>query len=418
MIAAVRDEGSPSTSAQGEAEAAFAPTMVAERPAAAGERFVALDALRGLTIAGMILVNNPGSGAHVYAPLEHAPWDGWTPTDLIFPSFLFIVGVSLVFSFAKRRARGDGRGALLAHALRRSLSIYAVSFFLLGSFIPNFLHGRWPSFETIRILGVLPRIALCYLLAAPLVLYTRPRAWGYTVLGLLVGYFALMKLVPVPGHGAGLLDSKEWNLEAYVDRLVLGKHLWRGSKLWDPEGLLSTLGALATTLLGALTGEYLRPRPDSRESRSARDKTVALFAAGAVLLVAGMAWNRVFPINKNLWSSSYVLFTAGFSLELLAFLYYVVDQRGHRRVAEPFVMFGSNPLAVYVLSSFTAILLSTIDVQLADGTTGKVWTWLYRALFVPWAGELNGSLAFAIAFVLVWLGVATLLYRRRIFIRL
>jgi predicted acyltransferase len=370
--------------------------------AAPAERFVALDVFRGMTIAGMILANNPGSGAHVYEPLEHASWDGWTPTDLIFPSFLFIVGASMVFSFAGRQARGDRRAALLRHIVTRSLLIYAIGLFILGPFIPNFLYGRWPHFETIRLLGVLPRIALCYLIAAPIVLCTRKRVWLCVTAGLLLGYWALMTLVPVPGHGAGLLESREWNLAAYVDRLVLGGHIWRVSKLWDPEGVLSTLPAVATVLLGALGGDYLR------QPRRPFEKTTGLFVAGAALLVAGLAWNRVFPINKSLWSSSFVLFAAGFAFELLACIYYVVDVRSVRRWAQPFVIFGVNPLAAFVLSSFAAVLLYTFNV----------WGWLYRVLFVSWAGERNGSLAFAICFLLLWLGVMTLFYRMRVFIRL
>lgn len=361
-------------------------------PAPSGTRLVALDVLRGATIAGMILVNNPG-GPHVYAPLEHADWNGWTPTDLIFPSFLFIVGASMVLSFARRRARGDARAALLRHALARAALIWAVGFVILGPFVPNFLNGRWPNFSTVRILGVLPRIALCYAAAAPLVLYTPRRAWIAVAAALLVGYWALMTLVPVPGHGAGLLDSKEWNLEAWLDRRLLGAHIWRGSKLWDPEGVLSTLPAVATVLLGALTGEALR------SSRGALDKTVALFAAGALLLVAGLAWNRVFPINKNLWSSSYVLFSAGVALQLLAFIHFVVDVRGHRRWAQPFVAFGENPLAAYVLSTFAAILLAH-----------------FRLL--PSFGSPLGALAFSVGYVLVWLGVMEIFHRRGIFIRL
>src|SRR5262249_11415727 len=160
--------------------------------------------------------NNPGGG-HVYEPLEHAPWDGWTPTDLIFPSFLFIVGALMVFSFVKRLMRGDSRATLLQHIVKRSLLIYAVNFFLLGPFIPNFVLALWPHFERVRIRGVLPRLALCYLWAAPIVLYTPRRVWMVITAALLLGYWGLMTLVPVPGHGAGLLESKEWNLEAWVD---------------------------------------------------------------------------------------------------------------------------------------------------------------------------------------------------------
>jgi predicted acyltransferase len=383
------------------------PTIVAT-----SDRFRALDVFRGLTIAAMILVNNPGSGAHVYRPLEHAAWDGWTPTDLVFPSFLFIVGVSMVLSFERRRARGASRAALVEHAVTRSALLYAVNLFILGPVVPNLLHGRWPHLETIRVLGVLPRIALCYVVAAPLVVYAPRRVWVVVVAGLLLGYWGLMTLVPVPGHGAGLIASQEWNLEAYVDRLVLGRHVWRGSRLWDPEGLLSTLPAIGTVLIGALTGAWLRT------TQSPLERTTGLFAAGAVLLVAGMAWSPLFPINKNLWSSSYVLFAAGFALELLAFVDFACDVRGHRQWAQPFIIFGVNPLAAYVLSTFAAILLYSFDVTLADGTRCDLWGGVYRLLFARWLGERNGSLAFAVGYVLVWLGAMTILHRKRIFIRL
>ena len=371
--------------------------MIAAAAPATSERLVALDVLRGLTVAGMILVNNPG-GPHVYAPLEHAEWNGWTPTDLVFPSFLFIVGASMVLSFAKRRARGDDRAMLLRHALTRGALIWAVGFFLLGPFLPNFLHGRWPNFSTVRILGVLPRIAICYVAAAPLVLYPSRRTWIGVVAALLLGYWALMTLVPVPGHGAGLLDSKEWNLEAWLDRRLLGAHVWRGSKLWDPEGVLSTLPAIGTVLIGALAGEALR------SPRRPLDKTRALVLAGVALIVAGLLWGRLFPINKNLWSSSFVLFSAGVACELLALFYFVVDVRAHRRWALPFVVFGVNPLAAYVLSTVAAIVFAN-------------WIQSICIQYTLTASKL-GSLLYSLAYVLLWLGVMTIFYRRRIFIRL
>ena len=349
----------------------------------------------------MVLVTNPGNGDHIYAPLKHAVWHGWTPTDLIFPSFIFIVGTSMVLSLHKRRELGDGPFALLAHVLKRCVLLYGISLLILC--IPSLLDGRWPSFATIRIPGVLPRIALCYLVASPVVLFTRPRTWALLAGALLLGYWLAMTQVPVPGHGAGLLDSKEWNLAAYLDRMLLGQHLGEGgAQPWDPEGILSTVPAIGTTLLGALTGDYLRSR------RRAIEKTAGTFVAGAVLLVLGLAWNHVFPINKNLWTSSFVLFCAGFGLETLAFVHFIIDVRGHRAWARPFVIFGANPLAALILSAVGGELLGALHLREP----------LFRTLFASWASPKSASLAFAATIVLLWFGVLTILHRKRLFLRL
>ncbi|WP_394841185.1 acyltransferase family protein [Pendulispora brunnea] len=364
-------------------------------------RIVALDVFRGLAIAAMLLVTNPGDSEHVYAPLKHAAWNGWTPTDLIFPSFLFIVGTSMVLSFRKRRELGEGPVALLAHVLKRCVLLYAIS--LLIVCIPSLLEGQRPPFETIRILGVLPRIALCYLVASPVVMFTRPRTWALLTGALLLGYWVVMTRVPVPDHGAGLLDSKEWNLAAHLDRLMLGQHLGEGgAKAWDPEGILSTVPAVGTTLLGALTGHYLHAR------RPAVEKTAGMFVGGALLMVLGLWWNHVFPINKSLWSSSYVLFCAGFALETLAFVHFVIDVRGHRGWARPFVIFGASPLTALILSAVGGALLWELHLHEP----------IYRALFASWASPRNASLAFAIAIVLLWFAVVAILHRKRLFLRL
>jgi predicted acyltransferase len=263
-------------------------------------RMVSLDVFRGATIAAMILVNDPGSWSHIYPPLEHAEWNGWTPTDMIFPFFLFIVGVSMTLSFASRIARGLTRRALVIHVVRRSALIFAIGLFLNG--FPNF------DFSSIRIMGVLQRIALCYLVAGLLYLATfqrepiagRParvranlRVTAAVAIALLVGYWALMMFVPVPGYGAGRL-GKDDNLGAYVDRTLMGGHLWSESVTWDPEGFLSTLPAIASLLIGILAGEWLR------SDRRAGRKVLGLAAAGLVLLVAGRLLHPYFPINKNL----------------------------------------------------------------------------------------------------------------------
>src|SRR5215213_7009765 len=240
-------------------------------------RLLSLDAFRGLTVAGMILVNNPGTWGAIYSPLEHASWHGWTPTDLVFPFFLFIVGVSITLALSRRAESAGGKRDLYVKIVRRSLIIFALGLFLAG----------FPSFDlsTIRIPGVLQRIAVCYLVASVIFLNTDWRKQLYVAAALLLGYWALMTLVPVPGYGPGDLGSKEWNLAAYVDRAVFGSHVWRFAKVFDPEGLLSTLPAIATTLAGVLTGRLLRSR------RGPLEKVSAMFVAGAGLVVAGWAWN-------------------------------------------------------------------------------------------------------------------------------
>jgi predicted acyltransferase len=379
---------------------------------------VSLDVFRGITIAAMILVNDPGSWSHVYAPLEHAEWNGWTPTDLIFPFFLFIVGVSMTLSFASRAARGVTRALLAIHVARRSALIFAIGLFLNG--LPFF------DLHTIRIMGVLQRIALCYLAAGLLYLATCRRstdadgkvrmganigAIASVALILLVGYWALVTFVPVPGYGAGHLGKDE-NLGAYIDRAVMGGHLWSESKTWDPEGLLSTLPAIATALIGILAGERLRS-----ERRGAR-KILGLVIAGAVLMVAGQLLHPYFPINKNLWTSTFVLFTGGFAMLFLAVCYWLVDLRGWRKWAAPFLVFGMNAILAYALAAIVSE--TSIDFEFA-GPGGRGQTlhgWLYNNFFIPYANPNNASLGFAAFFVLLILAPLWPLYRRKIFVRI
>jgi predicted acyltransferase len=381
-------------------------------------RMVSLDVFRGVTIAAMILVNDPGSWSHIYPPLEHAEWNGWTPTDLIFPFFLFIVGVSMTLSFASRVARGVTRRALVIHVVRRSALIFAVGLFLNG--FPEFDLG------SIRIMGVLQRIALCYLVAGLLYLMTfqrdsaadRPmcvranlRVTAVIALALLVGYWALMTFVPVPGYGAGHL-GKEDNLGAYIDRTLMRGHLWSESVTWDPEGFLSTLPAIASLLIGILVGEWLRGE------RSAGRKAMGLAAAGFALLVAGRLLHPYFPINKNLWTSSFVLFTGGFAMLVLAACYWIVDVRSWRAWTSPFLVFGMNAILAYALAALVSEVSTDFEFTGSQGHRTTLHGWLYQRYFVSHFNAVNASLAFAVFFVLVIFAILWPFYRGKVFLRI
>jgi predicted acyltransferase len=395
---------------------------VSSAPAAAdgarAERVVSLDVFRGIIIAAMILVNDPGSWSHIYPPLEHAEWNGWTPTDLIFPFFLFIVGVSLTLSFAARLARGVSAGSLAIHILRRSALIFAMGLFLNG--FPSF------DFQTIRIMGVLQRIALCYLIAGLLYLATYSRQVGADgkmrvraniaaiaaiAVVLLVGYLAMMMFVPVPGYGAGHLTPDE-NLGAYIDRMILGGHMWSESKTWDPEGLLSTLPAIATALIGILAGEWIR------SGRKGPLKANGLMVAGVLLIFFGQLMHPYFPINKNLWTSTFVLFTAGFACLLLALFYWIVDLRGWKKWASPFLVFGTNAILAYALATLAAEISIDFEFRFPGGGLRTLHGWVYNKFFIPHASPVNASLAFAIFFVALIFALLWPFYRRRIFVRI
>src|SRR5688572_8139838 len=364
----------------------------------ATERMISLDVFRGITIAGMVLVNNPGTWEHIYGPLQHASWHGWTPTDLVFPFFLFIVGVAITLAFGSRVETSRTKRNLYLKIIKRSLIIFAIGLFLNG--FPYF------NLSELRIPGVLQRIAVCYLIASFIFLNTRVRTQLAITVALLLIYWILLKLVAAPGFIAGDL-SKEGSLPSFVDRVVFGKHVWAQAKVYDPEGLLSTVPALATTLMGVLTGHWLRTR------KSPHEKVAGLFLGGAICVALGWAWNSFFPINKALWTSSYVLFTGGLALQFLALCYWIIDIKGYRRWAKPFEVFGVNAIALYVGAGIMAELLGVIKVG------GRpLGGWIYQNLFASWASPVNASLAFAISFVLVWLFFMWILYKRKIFIKI
>jgi predicted acyltransferase len=368
----------------------------------ATERLVSLDVFRGITIAGMVLVNDPGSWEHIYWPLEHAQWHGWTPTDLVFPFFLFIVGVAITLAFGSRVESGRSTRDLYLKVAKRSLIIFAIGLFLNA--FPYF------NFSELRIPGVLQRIAVCYFFASIIFLNTKLRAQIIITIALLAVYWLLLLIVPAPGFDAGDL-SKEGSLPSFVDRVIFGKHVWAQAKVYDPEGVLSTIPALATTLIGVMTGHLLRTK------KSEYEKVAGMFVAGSICVAIGWAWNAFFPINKALWTSSYVLFTGGLALQFLGLCYWVIDIKGYRRWAKPFEVFGVNAIALYVGAGIMADLLGLIKVTGPEGTKVPLQSWIYDNLFASWASPVNASLAFAIAFVLVWLGLMWILYRRKIFIK-
>ena len=367
-------------------------------------RLVSLDVFRGATMAAMVLVNNPGDWGNVYAPLLHAEWHGWTPTDLIFPFFLFIVGVAMTLSRATLGPWG--------RILRRGATIIGLGALLAG--FPYFPLATW------RIPGVLVRIGVCYLTATALFRWTLPAgprndrthaarlAWLAVLLAL--GYWAAMVLAPFPGHVPGDL-SPEGNFAAFIDRAVIGQaHMYR-QRGWDPEGLASTVPAVATVLLGLLTGFWLRAGVE------ARAKAAVLAAAGLAVLALGLLWDLAFPINKNLWTSSFVAFTGGSAALALAACYYLVDVTGWRWWTKPFVILGVNAITLYVLAGASARLLGILKVTGPEGTPVSVQRFIYLSWFAPLADPKNASLLFAFSYLVVLFVILYTMYRRGIYIK-
>lgn len=358
----------------------------------------------------MLLVNNPGTWSASYAPLQHAPWHGWTPTDLIFPFFLFIVGITTHLSIARRREQGAGDGLLVRQIFVRGGLI--IFFGLLLNAFPFYPLER---ITNIRIPGVLQRIGVCYICAALITLRTTLRQQIAIVAALLLGYWVTMTLVPVPGQtgvGRELLDEPSASLAAWLDRTVFGTHLWRSSRTWDPEGLLSTIPAIGTTLLGVLGGYWL-----GRTGRPIGDRLAGLFAVGSLLMVLGLMWNWVFPINKNLWTSSYVLFTAGMGAAALGTCIWLIDVLALRRWTTPLVVFGVNPLLAFIGSGMMARLIYSVIQVPFRGEKVPVQRVIYETGFASWLAPRNASLLFAVTFVLFWVGLLWILYRRRVYLR-
>jgi predicted acyltransferase len=348
----------------------------------------------------MILVNNPASWNYIYAPLRHAEWHGWTPTDLVFPFFLFIVGISLALSFSRRKEEGRTASSLYIKIFQRSLTIFAIGIFL--HLFPRF------HVSTMRIPGVLQRIAICFLFGALIYVNTRTR-WRIAIsIFFLAGFWALMKFVPVPGYGAGILDYKG-NLCSFIDTKLLAGHLYKPE--FDPEGILSTLPAIVTVLIGTFFGDWLR------SSRTVFRKMIGIFLAGIILIVAGLLLHPYFPINKQLWTSTYVIFTAGSALIVFGLCYILIEELGIRRWAWPFVVLGTNAIAVFAGSTLMVKILLLIKIQDAGKTISPI-AYLYNHILSPVAGPYLGSLIYPIILILLWVMIMFPLYKRKIFIRI
>lgn len=384
-------------------------------------RLVSLDVFRGITIAAMILVNMAGVADQVYPLLLHADWHGCTPTDLIFPFFLFIVGVAMAFSLSKYIDNNSSittesnpnyllnkknRKVLYWRIIRRSIILFALGLLL---------NGFWNyDFNNIRIMGILQRISLSYFFAALIILKLPKRRQYLIAFLLLISYWIAMSLIPVPGYGIGNL-TRDGNIGAYLDRLIIGTaHLYKGdnfNSLGDPEGLFSTIPAIVSVLFGYFTGEWLRKQPiKSRTS-------IGLVLVGISCLIIGQVWGFWFPINKKLWTSSYVVFTTGWALLLLAACYELIEVRNLRRWGKPFEIMGLN--AIFVFAASVLMIKILVKTHIGSGEKApNTYTWIYEHFFTSSAGAMNGSFLFALITVLFWWLVVYVMYRKRWFVKI
>lgn len=359
------------------------------------KRLLGLDALRGFTVAGMILVNVPGSWSHVCAPLLHAQWNGLTLADLVFPFFIFIMGVSIVLAFSKILEKGTSKPLMTTKVIKRSITIFALGLIL------NLISYRFQEF---RIPGVLQRIALVYLTVSLLYIHCKVQ-FIYKIGGmLLIAYWALMVFVPIPGETlASLEPAKNWS--NYIDGLVIPFKLHGGS--WDPEGLLSTLPSIASAIVGVCVAEIIR------KNKLTIKCIKLMLLSGLVLMVIGGAWALNFPLNKNLWTSSYVLLTAGLAILLLALFIYLIDIKKEEKWAQVGLHFGANAISAYVLHYLLIIPLSWIPIN------GKsIQEWFMFALPNFGCPQKLASLLWAISFVVICYLPIRLMYKRKIFIKI
>jgi predicted acyltransferase len=383
-------------------------------------RLVSLDVFRGATVAAMILVNNPGSWDHIYWPLEHADWDGCTPTDLIMPFFLFIVGVSIVYAMDSRKQQGGARLELVQRAAVRAVKLLLLGWSLAlfptsHAAVQQVLHSPIHWLATMRVMGVLQRIAIVYFACALIFVFSEWRTWVTSCAIILIAYWAALRWIPVPGTNGiwiGPNLGAETNLGAWLDRLVLTpQHLYKHST-WDPEGLLSTTSAIGSGLIGMLIGHYLR-----RSESEPPVKVAWLFTAGVLLTIAGWIWSLGFPLNKQLWTSSFTLYTGGLATIFLAASYWIVDANSYRRFTQVPVAFGVNAITAFWGSGMMVRLLMLWQVRL-NGQTIGIKDYIYRKLIEPVFSSANfASMVGAIVFLGIWSAIVLLMYRMKWFIK-
>lgn len=416
------------------------------------ERLTSLDVFRGFTILLMTIVNNPGSWAAIYPPLEHAEWHGCTPTDLVFPFFVFIMGTAIPFAMPTKHFDLAVFNKIMVRSLRifclglflscfsrihlfglegipllaiRLVIAFVVAYALLGNFtlkVKTFLaiaifiilialaYSGLESFEDTRIPGVLQRIGIVYFFASILYLKTNLKTQLIVAASILIGYWLLMAFVPVPGVGPANFE-KGTNLAAWLDNLLLNGHLWGVSKTWDPEGILSTLPAIGTGILGMFIGQILNLQVPKIEIA----KKIAI--AGVALLIAGLLWNIIFPINKSLWTSSYVLYTAGIATICLTILYYIIDIGNYKKWAKLFLIWGVNPMIVFFFSGIIPRVMSSIKVQNPEVASEEinVQSLIYNHWIVPcFESPLNSSLAYAIIYAIFWSFILWIFYKNKL----
>lgn len=366
------------------------------------KRLDSIDAFRGLTIAGMIIVINPGSWKYIYPALRHADWHGLTLADLVYPFFLFIVGVSIVFAFSKSLEQNLPKKNLYIKIIKRTIIL-----FLLGLFINTF-----PNFDlaNIRIMGVLQRIAICYLIISIIYLNTKPSFQIFLAILFLLIYWFLMEWIYVPGVGYGSYEKAK-NVAVYVDRFILSGHMGYYEKIGEPEGFISTLPSLSTTLFGVFTGILLKMK--KRPGLT----TLIMLSAGMIFTLIGLLWAQWLPVNKHLWTSSYSVLTAGLGVIVFSIFYYLIDVLNYKNWAKPFIVFGMNAITVYVLSIVFARLITLIKFSTNDGNSYHLRALVYDKVIAPFSGYLNASLIYALLYTSFWCGIMWIFYTKKIFIK-
>ncbi|WP_432708789.1 acyltransferase family protein [Pedobacter sp.] len=374
------------------------------------QRLLSLDFFRGATVAAMILVNNPGDWGNIYAPLRHAEWNGCTPTDLIFPFFLFIVGVSIAYAMGSKKADPSLHRQILIKAFKRSLILFGLGLFL--SLYPKIFTSPVEALQTVRIPGVLQRIALVFFISAVIFLKNTEKNIFRIFIGLLVFYWAMMTFVPVPGVGYPNLE-KETNLGAWIDRSILTEaHLWKSAKTWDPEGLFSTIPAIATGLFGVLVGVFLK-----RKDMDAATKIAWLFSTGFTAIGLGLLWDLQFPINKSLWTSSFVLYTGGMATVILSLSYWIIDIQRYNKFTTPFVVYGVNAITVFFLSGLLPRTLNMFTISMPGGKEIGLQNWIYQTYYSANFSPVNASLAWAVTQILFWYIILYIMYKKKIIIK-